>query len=71
MNLLTLVLILPLAAFLKAMFPAVEEAENPMLMYISVFAGLAGIALAYLMYVLKPGTADSLAQTFKAPYQLI
>jgi NADH-quinone oxidoreductase subunit L len=61
----------PIPAFLKAMFPAVEEAENPMLMYISVFAGLAGIALAYLMYVLKPGTADSLAQTFKAPYQLI
>jgi NADH-quinone oxidoreductase subunit L len=61
----------PIPAFLKAMFPAVEGAENPMLMYISVFAGLAGIALAYLMYVLKPGTADSLAQTFKAPYQLI
>jgi NADH-quinone oxidoreductase subunit L len=61
----------PIPAFLKAMFPAVEEAENPMLMYISVFAGLAGIVLAYLMYVLKPGTADSLAQTFKAPYQLI
>src|ERR1035441_2305853 len=31
----------PIPAFLKAMFPAVEEAENPMLMYISVFAGLA------------------------------
>ena len=61
----------PIPAFLKAMFPAFEEAENPMLMYISVFAGFAGIGLAYLMYVVKPGMADSLAQTFKAPYQLI
>ena len=61
----------PIPAFLKAMFPAFEEAENPMLMYISVFAGFAGIGLAYLMYIVKPGMADSLARTFKAPYQLI
>jgi NADH-quinone oxidoreductase subunit L len=61
----------PIPAFLKAMFPAFEEAENPMLMYISVFAGFAGIGLAYLMYIVRPGMADSLARTFKAPYQLI
>ncbi len=61
----------PIPEFLKGIFPAFEAVENPMLMYISVFAGFAGIALAYLMYVVKPGMADSLAQTFKAPYQLI
>jgi NADH-quinone oxidoreductase subunit L len=61
----------PIPAFLKAMFPAIEEAGNPMLMYISVLAGFAGIGLAYLMYLRKPGMADSLAQTFKTPYQLI
>ena len=61
----------PIPEFLKAMFPAFEEAGNPWLMYISVLAGFAGIALAYLMYVTRPGMADSLAQTFKAPYQLI
>jgi NADH-quinone oxidoreductase subunit L len=61
----------PIPEFLKAMFPAIEEAENRWLMYISVFAGFAGIGLAYLMYVVKPGMADSLAQTFRAPYQLI
>jgi NADH-quinone oxidoreductase subunit L len=61
----------PIPEFLKAMFPAFEEAANPMLMYVSVFAGFAGIGLAYLMYVVKPGLADSLVQTFKAPYQLI
>ena len=33
----------PIPEFLKAMFPAFEEADNPMLMYISVAAGLAGI----------------------------
>jgi NADH-quinone oxidoreductase subunit L len=52
------------------MFPAFEEAENPLLMYISVAAGLAGMALAYLVYIVKPGTADSLAQSLKAPYNL-
>ena len=61
----------PIQAFLKAMFPAIEEAGNPMLMYISVLAGFGGIGLAYLMYLRKPGMADSLAQAFKAPYQLI
>ena len=64
-------LLFPIPEFLKAMFPAFEEAVNPMLMYVSVFAGFAGIALAYLMYVRKPGMADSLVQTFKAPYALV
>src|SRR5207249_2293503 len=57
--------------FLKPVLPAVEETENPVLMYISVAAGLAGIALAWLMYVAKPRLADSLAYAFKLPYQLI
>ncbi len=61
----------PIPEFLKAMFPAFEEAANPMLTYISVFAGFAGIGLAYLIYLVKPSMADSLAQTFKAPYQLL
>jgi len=51
--------------------PAHPEAENTTLMLISVFAGLAGIGLAWLMYVAKPGMADSLAAAFKLPYQLI
>jgi NADH-quinone oxidoreductase subunit L len=64
-------LVFKIPEFLKALFPAVEEAENPMLMYISVAAGFAGIALAYVMYLVKTGMADSLARTFKTPYQLI
>jgi NADH-quinone oxidoreductase subunit L len=57
--------------FLKAMFPAMEEVDNPMLMYISIAFGFLGIALAWLMYVVKPGLADSLANMFRAPYQLL
>jgi len=57
--------------FLKPVLPAAEETENPVLMYISVAAGLAGIALAWLMYVAKPRLADSFAYAFKLPYQLI
>jgi NADH-quinone oxidoreductase subunit L len=57
--------------FLKAIFPAVAEHENPVLMYISVASGLAGILLAALMYVWRPGMADSLARALTAPYQLI
>ncbi len=57
--------------FLKASFPAEAEVENPMLMYISVAAGLSGIAIAYIMYLAKTGMADSLARTFSAPYRLI
>ena len=57
--------------FLKPVLPATEETENPVLMYISVAAGLAGIALAWLMYVAKPRLADSLAYAFRLPYQLI
>ena len=31
----------------------------------------AGIAIAWLMYVARPGMADSLAAAFKLPYQVI
>jgi NADH-quinone oxidoreductase subunit L len=47
--------------FLEGFFPAVTEgAENPMLMYISVAAGLIGILIAYVMYVASPKLADAL-----------
>ena len=40
-------------------------------MLISVAAGVAGIAVAWLMYIARPGMADSLAAAFRLPYQLI
>ena len=57
--------------FLSGVFPRVEEAENAGLMGISVAFGLGGIALAYLMYVVKPGMADALAGSVKGLYTLI
>jgi NADH-quinone oxidoreductase subunit L len=57
--------------FLIALFPAMEAPESLSLMLISVAAGVAGIAVAWLMYVARPGMADSLAAAFKLPYQLI
>ena len=47
--------------FLGKFFPTVEVPEDFTLVAISVAAGLIGIFLAYVMYVAKPGMADSLA----------
>ena len=58
--------------FLRDSFgPARPELENPTLMLISVTAGIAGILLAVLVYVGRPGMADSLAATFRVPYQFL
>ena len=62
---------LPIPHFLEGMFPKVEEPANEMLVYISVAAGLIGIAIAYVMYVLKPGMADGVAKAFRGPYELL
>ena len=58
-------------AFLDKFFPTGEVPEDMNLMAISVAFGLAGIALAYLMYVAKPGMADSLAGSVKGLYTLV
>jgi NADH-quinone oxidoreductase subunit L len=57
--------------YLKEIFPPFHEVDNPALVYISVAAGFAGIGLAWLMYIVKPGMADSIAETLKVPYTLI
>ena len=57
--------------YLKEIFPAVHEGHNPILEYIAIAAGLLGIGLAYLIYMVKPGMADSIAGALKAPYQLV
>jgi NADH-quinone oxidoreductase subunit L len=56
--------------WLEPMFP-VAEGENFTLMAISVSAGLIGIGLAYVLYVLKPGMADSIASAFGGFYKLV
>ena len=57
--------------FLGTLFPTVEVPEDFGLMAISVTAGLLGILLAYIMYVLKPGMADSLAASMRGLYTLV
>jgi NADH-quinone oxidoreductase subunit L len=60
---------IPIPQFLEPMFPPLHEGEHGALGIIATAAGLTGIALAYLFYVLKPSLADSMANTFSAPYR--
>jgi NADH-quinone oxidoreductase subunit L len=57
--------------FLKTIFPAIQEHENPMLMYVSIAAGLIGILVAAVMYLWRPTLSDALAGAFGPLYKLI
>src|SRR6185436_855244 len=50
--------------WLEPLFPAAEGHHDFTLVAISVIAGLAGIAIAYMIYVVRPGLADSIAASF-------
>ena len=51
------------------MFPHMEHAEHGILGYIATAAGLGGILLAYLFYVVNPRLSDAMATTFSGPYR--
>jgi NADH-quinone oxidoreductase subunit L len=57
--------------FLAPLFPLPAEADDLGPMLVSVAFGLAGIALAWLFYVFKPGLPDQVAATFSGLYKLI
>jgi NADH-quinone oxidoreductase subunit L len=57
--------------WLEPLFPLAEEGHDALLVYISVAAGLSGIALAYLFYVVRPGLADRLAGRLGWIYRLV
>ncbi|MBI3473057.1 MAG: NADH-quinone oxidoreductase subunit L [Candidatus Solibacter usitatus] len=57
--------------FLEPLFPLSEGAHDFALVAISVVAGLAGIALAALFYVVKPGLADAVANALGGLYTLV
>jgi NADH-quinone oxidoreductase subunit L len=57
--------------FLGTMFPTLEVEEDIVLMAISTSAGVIGILLAYVMYVAKPGMADSFARSMGGLYKLV
>jgi NADH-quinone oxidoreductase subunit L len=58
-------------AFLATVFPTPEEGEDFVLMTISSSAGLIGIALAFYMYVVRPGIADSFVSNVKGLYTAV
>ena len=57
--------------FLAPLFPPVEESHDIGPVVVSVAFGLAGIALAWLFYVAKPGLPDQVIATFSGLYKLI
>jgi NADH-quinone oxidoreductase subunit L len=57
---------------LKDMFPLHEEPANaPMLMGISIAAGLIGIGLSYFMYVMNPELPGKIAASLGSLYRLV
>ncbi|MGA2275525.1 MAG: NADH-quinone oxidoreductase subunit L [Bryobacteraceae bacterium] len=57
--------------FLRTVFPAVAAPEEFAPMAVASAAGLLGIALAFLMYVYRPGIPDSIASGAKGLYKLV
>lgn len=57
--------------YLEPLFPLAEGGHDSMLVFISVGAGAAGMALAYLMYVTSPGIPDSIANALGGVYKLV
>jgi NADH-quinone oxidoreductase subunit L len=57
--------------WLEPLFPAIEEAHQPWLVYVSVAAGLAGIALAWLFYIARPSLAGAFAGKVGPLYRLV
>ncbi len=57
--------------WLEPLFPLANEHHDPLLVFISVGAGFAGIALAYYLYLVRPGTADRVAASLGWFYRLV
>lgn len=61
----------PVSRWLGPMFPDAEPHHDAGLVAVSVAAGLAGIALAWLFYVARPGLAERVAARLGALYRLV
>jgi NADH-quinone oxidoreductase subunit L len=57
--------------FLEPLFPLQEGEAASWLEYVASSAGLIGIAIGYLFYVVSPGLPGALARTFSVPYRWI
>lgn len=56
---------------LEGMFPIHEGESEAWLEYVASAAGIGGIALAYVFYVLAPGIPDTIVSLFRVPYTWI
>jgi len=56
---------------LEPIFPLHEGEAESWLEMVASIAGIGGIALAYVFYVLAPGLPDAITSTFSAPYRWI
>lgn len=61
----------PLLHFLNPMYGSHHPEISPLIKYIPTVVGLAGIALAYVMYVVNPSIAENLSKNFSALYNLL
>jgi NADH-quinone oxidoreductase subunit L len=59
------------SGFLAPLFPAAAGHHDPRLVFVATGAGLAGIALAWLFYVARPGLAERTAARLGGLYRLV
>jgi NADH-quinone oxidoreductase subunit L len=59
------------ARWLEPLFPSPVVPHDTLLVGVATTAGLAGIALAYVFYVLRPGLADRVAERLGRLYRLV
>jgi NADH-quinone oxidoreductase subunit L len=57
--------------FLEPLFPLQEGEPARWLEYVATAAGLAGIGIAYLFYVVSPSLPESLVNSFRGVYDLV
>jgi NADH-quinone oxidoreductase subunit L len=57
--------------YLEGMFPLHEGGGEHWLEYVMIAAGLGGIALAYIFYVVAPGLPDTIVNLFSVPYNWV
>jgi NADH-quinone oxidoreductase subunit L len=58
-------------SFLEPIFPVHEGEVEHWLEWVASGAGFAGIALAYLFYMVAPGIPEAIVSTFKTPYNWV
>jgi NADH-quinone oxidoreductase subunit L len=61
----------PLLHFLSPMYGSHHPEISPLIKYAPTVVGLAGIGLAYVMYVINPSIAENLAKSLSAVYNLL